>query len=554
MRSWAPTISKSLRALRLESIRSKLLAFALLATLIPSLSTGWLSYTQNRLSLNQKIAQELQSVSSQSARELDLWVEDRLHDLNVFASSPEVSDNLEHLPAGATASAPVLGHLNGYLNSVKGRISDYEELMVVDRQGRVVGSSAGQSRPVHLPPDWERDIQGDHPVLGLPYWDQGLGGAIMVAAVPIRLANNNILGAFTAKLSLRGVDSILRRFSPGDSGRVYLIMPQNGRLITSSSSGTRALMQLYLPLNTTKNLLSHEGMPLPYWSYARQNVVGALKTVPKLRWAVVAEIPQEEAYRQVRRLRNATVLIVMSLLVGVGLIAYFLGLYIVRPLDRLTEGAGKVAAGDLAVDLPVVGGGEVGYLTSVFNEMVRRLREGRQELERLSITDGLTGLYNRRHLMERLATEVSRARRAKHGFAVLMVDVDHFKKYNDTHGHLAGDEVLIRMAAILRESTRDVDCAARYGGEEFLVMLPETTLDGGVDAAERLRARLATEEFAGDKITLSIGVAEFPEYGETPEAVIASADAALYRAKREGRDRVVRPPARRRSREMRGPM
>jgi diguanylate cyclase (GGDEF)-like protein len=98
-----------------------------------------------------------------------------------------------------------------------------------------------------------------------------------------------------------------------------------------------------------------------------------------------------------------------------------------------------------------------------------------------------------------------------------------------------------------------VDCAARYGGEEFLVLLTETGLEGAVDVAERLRARLAAEDFQGDKITLSIGVAEFPEYGETLEAVIASADSALYRAKRDGRDRVVRPSPRRRSKEMKGP-
>src|SRR3989475_101941 len=234
--------------------------------------------------------------------------------------------------------------------------------------------------------------------------------------------------------------------------------------------------------------------------------------------------------------------IVAALLVAVGLFAYFVGLLIPRPLDRLTRGAAQVAAGDLEVHLPVVGGGELKYVTEVFNDMVARLRESRRELERLSVTDDLTGLYNRRYLMEALANELRRSRRLDHPCALLMADVDHFKEYNDAYGHLAGDEALARVATILRETTRDVDCAARNGGEEFVVLLPETKAAGAIETAQRIRTRLATDELVGGKLSVSIGVAQFPEDGDAPEALLASADAALYRAKREGRDRVLRAP------------
>jgi diguanylate cyclase (GGDEF)-like protein len=223
--------------------------------------------------------------------------------------------------------------------------------------------------------------------------------------------------------------------------------------------------------------------------------------------------------------------------------AYGLGLLIVRPLDRLTRGAAAVAGGDLKVDLPVIGTGEVGYLTRVFNDMVIRLRQSREELERLSVTDGLTGLWNRRNMMQRLTAEAERSRRAGLHFAVLMADVDHFKGYNDAHGHLAGDDVLIRVAAILREAVRESDTAARYGGEEFLVLLTDTGMDGAVEVAERARARLARESFAGGPVTISVGVAAYPEFGTTAEALIMSADVALYQAKKLGRDRVVRATA-----------
>src|SRR5207237_7577115 len=132
------------------------------------------------------------------------------------------------------------------------------------------------------------------------------------------------------------------------------------------------------------------------------------------------------------------------------------------------------------------------------------------------------------------------SRRLEHRCSLLMADIDHFKEYNDAFGHLTGDEMLIKVARALRASTREVDCVVRYGGEEFVVLLPETDADAAVETAERIRARVATEGLAGGSITLSVGIAEFPTHGDSPESLIAAADGALYRAKREGRDRVVR--------------
>jgi diguanylate cyclase (GGDEF)-like protein len=361
------------------------------------------------------------------------------------------------------------------------------------------------------------------------------------------------------------VDSIIRKLGETAPGSLYLVTG-DGSLVSASSGGSSELMKQRLTTTTLGRLRNNAGSVVQYSNQAATEVVGTASPVVTPGWSVVTEIPTAEAYRQVIRLRNVTVLIVAGLLAGVGLIAYLLGLVIVRPLNRLTSGAAKVATGDLAVDLPVMGGGEVGYLTEVFNNMVARLREGREqldaihetlrtkneELERLSVTDVLTGISNRRYLMQRLADEQGRARRLGRGFSILMMDVDFFKKYNDTFGHQAGDEVLARVGAVLRQTIRAVDCAARYGGEEFLVVLPDTGMDGAVEVAERLRAKMAGQEFEGGTVTLSVGVAAFPEHGETSETVVGAADAALYRAKREGRDRVVRS-GRRRTREVRHP-
>jgi len=172
---------------------------------------------------------------------------------------------------------------------------------------------------------------------------------------------------------------------------------------------------------------------------------------------------------------------------------------------------------------------------------VSRLRErdSQSELEKLSLTDSLTGLYNRRHLMGTLASEVQRSRRLRRSFSVLLADVDKFKQYNDTHGHLAGDAALVKIAEVFRRTTRAVDCVARYGGEEFVVMLLEANMATAALVGERIRARVAEQDLGLGSLTVSIGLAEYPDGGETPEELIATADAAMYEAKGAGRNRVV---------------
>jgi diguanylate cyclase (GGDEF)-like protein len=543
------TVSKHTRLLHLDSIRNRILFFAVLATLIPSLFTTWIAYNHIRRSLNSKITEEMQSASTQSARELGLWLKERLYELRVFASSYEVTENLEQRPRNGGARTAAVRRLTDYLNSVRERFADFVELMVVDPQGNVLATSARQLRPVEMPRGWADEVLSENAALGDPYRDPVLGAALLVAAVPVHVPSGRFLGALTAKLNLSSMDQILRRYAPSDSGRVYLVSNE-GEIVTGRATGSGSR----LTTASMQRLLARDGGLANFRGYDGEHVVGSMRSEPLLRWAVVAEAPASLAFRQVTQLRNTMLLLVVALLIGVGLIAYFLGLFIVRPLQRLATGAAKVAAGNLDVDLPVLSGGEVGYLTQVFNNMVVRLREGREaldaanetlrrkneELERLSVTDGLTGLFNRRRLMEAVADEARRSQRLKHTFALLMVDVDHFKKYNDSFGHLAGDGVLSRVAALLREATREVDHVARYGGEEFLVMLPETGMPEALEIAERIRARIADEVLPGRRTTVSIGVAEFPLHGDSPEQVIAAADEALYEAKREGRNKVRR--------------
>lgn len=166
------------------------------------------------------------------------------------------------------------------------------------------------------------------------------------------------------------------------------------------------------------------------------------------------------------------------------------------------------------------------------------------ELRRLSTTDGLTSLFNRRHLDSVLDVEFSRASRTGAPLAVMMFDIDHFKKFNDTHGHDQGDRVLKAVSRWFAETLRKHDMAFRYGGEEFIAILPETPLDGAAALAERLRKEIEAGEVDGLRVTISIGVAAYPEIpAATGEALVDAADQALYVSKEGGRNRVSRAVA-----------
>jgi diguanylate cyclase (GGDEF)-like protein len=168
----------------------------------------------------------------------------------------------------------------------------------------------------------------------------------------------------------------------------------------------------------------------------------------------------------------------------------------------------------------------------------------RENLRAQASRDPLTGLVNRRFTEEAFEREISRCRRRDKPIAVFMIDVDHFKRFNDQHGHEAGDMVLKLVAATLGKSMRLEDIVCRYGGEEFLVLLPEADEKAALECAERARDRVAElapyfRDAPLGMVTVSIGVAVFPEHGTAAEALVRRADQALYEAKRSGRNRVL---------------
>jgi len=254
---------------------------------------------------------------------------------------------------------------------------------------------------------------------------------------------------------------------------------------------------------------------------------------------------QQEAQNAADR---ALFFIYVSFGLGVGIVIVVIILAfraVIIPIRLLKQGVDKFGSGDLSHRVPVVSTDELGELARAFNTMAETLEKDQEELEQLAVNDGLTGLYNHREFQRRLQVEIERARRYKHNLSLLMIDIDHFKRFNDTYGHQAGDVVLRLLALQMRSGVRTVDSVARYGGEEFVIILPEMTASMALTVAERLRKNIAANAIAINKghkvnVTVSIGVATFPEDADSKDELIAAADRALYAAKAAGRNKVIR--------------
>lgn len=287
--------------------------------------------------------------------------------------------------------------------------------------------------------------------------------------------------------------------------------------------------------------------------------------VRELRYGTLrAEMSLERLDNRLYMLRLEGVLLISGgLVVAVLGLAISLARIVVRPVAHLSEVTRRLAQGDLSARVtPGRSNDELSKLGEVFNSMAaslqkhteeleqlveartQELKEANARLEKLAITDELTGLYNHRFFQETLRFESMRTDRKGGPLSLLMIDVDYFKKFNDTNGHPAGDKLLRSLAQLYQSQLRSIDIVARYGGEEFAIVLLDTNKSEAAQVAEKLRAAVAAQSFPGGetqpggKISVSIGVATLPLDAQSAPELVVIADQALYRAKHSGRNKV----------------
>ncbi|HAU56177.1 MAG TPA: GGDEF domain-containing protein [Comamonadaceae bacterium] len=291
------------------------------------------------------------------------------------------------------------------------------------------------------------------------------------------------------------------------------------------------------------------------------------RTSQHLGWSIVVRQPLEQALQPAHAMRDRLLALGLLAALVFGAVALHLARLFSRPIEQLADAARRIERGDSEADFPEEGQlAEVEQLGQSLRSMTRTLlaheREleeinqsleaqvlqrtealaaANRELEQLATRDALTGVHNRRRFDDKLNECLEVAQRTAQGFAVLLIDTDHFKKVNDTYGHPAGDAVLQTLARVLSETTRAVDFVARYGGEEFVVLLPHTADAGhAMAAAEKIRTAIADATFPGPgRLTVSIGASLWQPSDPNASGVIERADAALYQAKAAGRNRAV---------------
>ncbi|MCA1804668.1 MAG: diguanylate cyclase [Xanthomonadaceae bacterium] len=465
-------LDEGMFVISINGIKNKILIFALLATLIPSVGLGLLSFWHSETMIADNVMHQLRTLVEDTRRELEYWLKERRDGVRALADADAVINGLL-AATGSTSSNAGTGEqvLPQYLRLVQERLDAFLVLTVVDAAGQVVASSGEDSTPVQLPEVWSQD----------------------------------------------------------------------------ASAIDRQVLQ---------RLRTQDDAPLHYEGHMHAEVLGLAASPETFPVMIVAERDRAEVYREWMLFRNLFLALVGGLALLVGMIGWLFGRSIVTPLRRLTRAAERIAAGKLDVELAVARRDEVGQLTQVFNQMAGKLRDSHEkieaaslalrqqnrQLEKLSITDNLTGLYNRNKLDEILSEQLRRFRRSQKPFSLLMLDIDHFKQLNDTHGHLAGDQVLVGVAKTLAESIRSVDYAARYGGEEFIIVLPETNMSTARELAERICTRVRDSLYPyrdqALAVTLSIGVADIRSSDDDADAIIARADRVMYEAKEAGRNRV----------------
>lgn len=520
-------------------IRSRILFLVVLSAVLPSLLVGVASYLTARDFLVEKITSQLASRAASAAERVHLSFQDRVADTEVFASSFLVTENLELWAlARKTEDAGVAGEartrIAQYLAQIQERYPLYRSLSIFDIQGRLVSAIDSSGAPAEI--DALPRFPADQVVRFL---DTSRREPLLYVLRPVISHRGQPLGSLVTGSGMEELRRHLATDVTTESGRLR-VLADSGRPLYDSATGSGGELPPPDSEGIRRCLRGQTGVA-EYRDETGTNVLGAFHSLEGQQVGILVEMESQTALSANSRLRDLTLLISLLAAGLVSAIGFGLALGLTRPIEALIKGAKAVSRGDLSQEIPVSSMDQIGYLTQVFNHMIRSLRDSRSRLELISRTDDLTGLFNRRHLTAVFETELEKVEETGKPLSILMIDFDRFKDFNDRFGHLEGDLLLQEASRFLMQRTHPRDSLARYGGEEFVALLPDTDKRNAARLAERLRREFADAHSAGEStraVTISIGVASAPEDGSTEEALISAADAALYRAKREGRNQV----------------
>ena len=558
--------------LRKIGIRYRLIGAFTLLPLLPLLLSGVISYVESTAA----IAERTRVLSSEVVKQVAMNIALSMAKLETDSEALVLSDRIQHAlgdyaGGDAVRVAAARRELTRALLERYGSFDFINQKYFLDRQHRVIDSQVFASLG-HAVAQFSARAPT---LLGRPFWgsyDNANAQSSMVLLRAIHFkADNAIAGSLFLNVRPDYFSSMLEDVNLGSGTDIFVLDAAAGKLVAHTLKRPGAAVAVAAPLDAAvsahlrRSLQRHErsgfigaGAALPGKQLAAFSQIG------ETGWFVVSTIPISKLTIEAQSVRNKSVLIgLLGMLVSVGL-ALILARSISAPLARLVHGMRETESGNYANRMTPEGCDELTVLARQFNEMAhkvdlhqvqleervlartRDLATANAKLSALSVTDALTDMANRRRLDEVLALELQRAARAGTPLALLMLDVDLFKNYNDHYGHQQGDACLRQVSALLKTHARRAsDLAARYGGEEFVLIATDTDGASALALAETIRAALEALQMAHPLaplgyVTASIGaVALVPDATTSAETLLRLADQAMYRAKQQGRNRVV---------------
>ncbi len=542
------------------SLPSRIVMSVMLASLVTSLVVTWVSSRSIGSFLRGEIDHKFPAVLLETNDRLERWYAQREAELAIFGQSRVVQENFALLAAASQGAAAdrVGDEASIYLRYVLERFPQFETLFVLDSDG---SSRLWVGRERELSVAMRSQLAAVSRIDVSHVWHIG-DQRIQVVSWPIDGDGAGL--SLHAIVHLESVATLLANDGLGDSGLIFVADPSGNVLIGTPGAELHARHERPLPKGQAASEVAK------YTRRSGRPVVGSSRRFDRFGWTLVVEESYEEAFAPVVSVIRELLGINLAVVALFSMVAFWIARSTVRPIIALSDGALRIATGDTGVVIP---GGrrndEIGVLTNAFNEMMRRLGRNQEELEekrieiedanhrliaqnqelqrvnevfeQLSITDDLTKLHNNRFFQEHLPREMRRAERTGEPLALILIDIDDFKHLNDRYGHSVGDAVLRRVSDVMSGEVRDMDLLARYGGEEFALLASQTTLEGAIALAEKLRIAISEARFSlvaldgptEIQVTVSSGVAA---YRGDEKAFFNEADRALYRAKEAGKD------------------
>ncbi|MDL2358074.1 MAG: diguanylate cyclase [Pseudomonadota bacterium] len=548
--------------LRKIPIRQRLIGAFVLLALLPLVISGVISYAASTAAIAERTRVLSTEVVKQVAKNIELGMAKLESDSEALVLSARVQGGLAHYAGGdEVARAAARRELLRALLERYGSFDFINQKYLLDRDNRIIDAQVFATLG--------RGVEGfaarAPKLLGRPAWSiyDNAGGQkslVLLRAIHDK-ANNALLGSLFLGVRPSHFSAIFEDVDLGSGTDIFLFDADAGETVVRTARRGEAAPAPALAAQLRRGL--QRGQRSGFTGYDGSHLA-AFSQVADTSWFVVSTIPLAKLSTEAQAVRDKNVLIGLGgLLVSIAL-AVLLARSISAPLERLLESMRETESGNYAIRMTAEGKDELTQLARRFNQMAGQVALHHVQLEArvserthdlaaangklaaLSMTDGLTGIANRRRFDEALAAELARAARAGAPLALLMLDVDFFKPYNDHYGHQQGDDCLRQLAALLAAHARRAsDLAARYGGEEFVLIAADTDGATALALAESIRAAIDALQLPHaraplGRVSVSIGVVSLrPDDGTSVDQLLRMADQALYRAKEQGRNQVA---------------